>query len=663
MKVMRAKTLLFFLILVPAALVHADVIVDNLHQPTENYSGPIGDGSTTNSFLIGQEFTLPPGATPYHLNKITLLLSATGGGANITVSVWNVGPDNNPTNEIAVVSSRLVANAGNVDFVPSTNLALAPGIYYVVAAPATPADSDLVSWAFTTSTNWTGSGVLGGFADTSPGAWENFSITNYPQQMSVQAVPVPAAIGISRPGGATVLSWPSTLNGYVVESTANLAPPTWRTITNAPALVAGNNFLTNSAGGSSRFFRLRQSFVVDNLEQPTRDYFGPIGSDSTTNDFLIGQEFTLPARSYTLDKVTLLLNPINGNGRVTVSIWNAGPDNNPNNEIAVVSSRLVTNVGNVDFIPSTPITLPPGNYYVVAAPTTSADNALVGWAYAVSTTWTGFGTLGGFADTYSGSWQNFSIETSPQQMSVQATPAPPPGGFFNSRPKSGWRPSERFSTLPIPAKNDFYFGKGSHMPHDFSFSFISHFIPGKQHNRRFPDASMSQAFSIRRLRVSGCLAVLIEKIQSRRAMGVISAHAARADGAAARAWRRSIGTLASGSSPARVISTVTVSPAFAPAASCMTALTLSQWLPWPSGSRAARKGKALMAPSTIVRPREGSFALAFLGRVRTVNDPIFSVASGRINVAVKRIVGLASCGLAGFIVYLSNQKESAIESV
>ena len=87
---------------------------------------------------------------------------------------------------------------------------------------------------------------------------------------------------------------------------------------------------------------------------------------------------------------------------------------------------------------------------------------------------------------------------------------------------------------------------------------------------------MSHAFSIRRLRVSGCLAELIEKIQSRRAIGVMSSHAACASGAAARALRRSIGTLVSGSSPARVISTVTVPTASAPAASRMVLLTLSQ---------------------------------------------------------------------------------------
>jgi hypothetical protein len=160
---------------------------------------------------------------------------------------------------------------------------------------------------------------------------------------------------------------------------------------------------------------------------------------------------------------------------------------------------------------------------------------------------------------------------------------------------------------------------------------------------------MSQAFSIRRRRVSGCFAELIEKIQSRRAIGVMSSQPACASGAAARASRKSTGTLISGSSPARVISTVTVSPAFAPAASWKARLSLSRCLPLPSGSRAARKGKLLIVPSTIVVARGESFALAFLGRVRTVHDPIFSGAFGRSNLDRKRIVDLVSRSLASFM--------------
>ena len=165
---------------------------------------------------------------------------------------------------------------------------------------------------------------------------------------------------------------------------------------------------------------------------------------------------------------------------------------------------------------------------------------------------------------------------------------------------------------------------------------------------------MSHAFSIRRVRVSCCLAELIEKIQSRRAIGVMSSHPACASGAAARALRRSIGTLISGSSPARVISTVAMSTASSPAASRMVLLTLSQWLPLSFGSRAARKGKPLIVPSTVVVPRDGSFALAFLGRVR-VHDSVFSLALGRKNLAMKRIVDLVSCSLASFIYFYTTK--------
>src|SRR5438128_6896628 len=68
--------------------------------------------------------------------------------------------------------------------------------------------------------------------------------------------------------------------------------------------------------------------------------------------------------------------------------------------------------------------------------------------------------------------------------------------------------------------------------------------------RRFPAISIEQAFSIRRLRVSGCLAESIQLIKSLRAIGVRSLHRAFAIGVAARALQRSVGTLGSDSSPA-----------------------------------------------------------------------------------------------------------------
>jgi hypothetical protein len=426
MKLTGIKSLVFFLFLLMTVVsVRADVIVDNLNQPTQNYFGPIGSDSNSNDFLIGQEFALPAGPNPFQLNDVALLLNPIGGGANITVSIWSVGPDNNPSNEIATVASHFVGNAGNVEFIPVTNITLSPGFYYVVAAPTTPADSGWVSWAYAASTNWAGPGILDNIADTIPGAWENYSITNLPQQMSVQATPIPTTLGLSQQGGVTRLSWPSDLNGYVVDSATNLASPRWQAITNMPMPVAGANILTNKWSEPTRFFRLRQSLVVDNLEQTAADWDGPIGTDNNSNDFLIGQEFTLPAGNYALNKITLSLIPAYGSGSVTASIWSAGPDNNPGNEIAVVSSQFVANAGNVDFIPSVSITLPSGTYYVMAAPTTAADNAKVGWYWTTSTVWTGFGTLDGYAGTYFGLWENEPISEGPYQMSVQATPLLP----------------------------------------------------------------------------------------------------------------------------------------------------------------------------------------------------------------------------------------------
>src|ERR1051325_6852644 len=45
-----------------------------------------------------------------------------------------------------------------------------------------------------------------------------------------------------------------------------------------------------------------------------------------------------------------------------------------------------------------------------------------------------------------------------------------------------------------------------------------------------------------------------------------------------------------------------------------------------------------MVPSTVVMPREGSFALASFGRVRKVQEPAFAAAAGRKSFALKRIL-------------------------
>ena len=62
---------------------------------------------------------------------------------------------------------------------------------------------------------------------------------------------------ISTSGNTTLLSWPITAGGYVVESTSSLAAPIWEAATNAPVISESSYVLTNYWSDQTRFFRLR----------------------------------------------------------------------------------------------------------------------------------------------------------------------------------------------------------------------------------------------------------------------------------------------------------------------------------------------------------------------------------------------------------------------
>src|SRR5262245_4878692 len=47
-----------------------------------------------------------------------------------------------------------------------------------------------------------------------------------------------------------------------------------------------------------------------------------------------------------------------------------------------------------------------------------------------------------------------------------------------------------------------------------------------------------------------------------------------------------------------------------------------------------------MLPSTVVMPREGSFALASFGSIRKVHESLFAASAGRRSFAVKRILAV-----------------------
>lgn len=423
MNAVRSGIALGLLLLIANSSVRATDFVDNLAQPIRNYYGPIGDDWNHNDFLIGQEFTLPSSSNPYEITNVALLMvPVNGGGGNFTAGIWNVNALNDPGQEVASLSTNNVASPGEFNFVAITNIILSPGIYYAVVAPATPADNGLAEWAYANTTNWAGTGSLESYADTYNGYWTNYTI-NFPQQISVQGTPVsPVLNAAGRQGTLTTLSWPSALNGYVVDSATNLAAPAWQAIAGAPVQDGSTNVLTNDWSGPMEFFRLRQSYAINNLNQPAGG-FDVIATYNNPAGFLIGQQFTLPAGNYSVSNVVLALDPANGGGNITASIWSV-TNNIPGAQIAALHTRFIGAAGNFEFTPTAPLLLPGGSYFVVASPTTSADNGQVGWYWTVSTAGTGFGTPGGLAVTRSGTWQSYPLSFGPYEMSVQVTPAP-----------------------------------------------------------------------------------------------------------------------------------------------------------------------------------------------------------------------------------------------
>src|SRR5580704_3087445 len=114
-----------------------------------------------------------------------------------------------------------------------------------------------------------------------------------------------------------------------------------------------------------------------------------------------------------------------------------------------------------------------------------------------------------------------------------------------------------------------------------------HSLRLKQQAARFPDLSFESVFPIRIVRVSRFLVEPIQRIQSQRATGVMSIHNLRACGSDASASAKSAGTLGSGHSAIGSSATDTESPTSTLADLSMVLLTLSQWLPIPSGSSGA----------------------------------------------------------------------------
>jgi hypothetical protein len=59
--------------------------------------------------------------------------------------------------------------------------------------------------------------------------------------------------------GNVILTWPTNAAGFNLKSTTNLvSPAVWTSVFPGPAVVNGQNAVTNPIAGTQQFFRLNQ---------------------------------------------------------------------------------------------------------------------------------------------------------------------------------------------------------------------------------------------------------------------------------------------------------------------------------------------------------------------------------------------------------------------
>lgn len=107
-----------------------------------------------------------------------------------------------------------------------------------------------------------------GFPRTWNGVIDEVAIYNRALSASeIQAIYNAGSAGKCRPvqltivpsGTNVILTWPTSLTGYTLQSTTNLVSlAVWRTVSPAPVVVDGRNTVTNPMCGTQRFYQLSQ---------------------------------------------------------------------------------------------------------------------------------------------------------------------------------------------------------------------------------------------------------------------------------------------------------------------------------------------------------------------------------------------------------------------
>ena len=112
-------------------------------------------------------------------------------------------------------------------------------------------NTNLLTTNWLTLTNFTGNGLPFLFVTPITNAHAFF-------RLSVGSVS-PPLLTIIHSGTNVILTWPTNVAGFTLQSATNLASPAvWTNVSPGPVVVNGRNAVTNPISGTQKFYRLRQ---------------------------------------------------------------------------------------------------------------------------------------------------------------------------------------------------------------------------------------------------------------------------------------------------------------------------------------------------------------------------------------------------------------------